>query len=354
MKDTLIPSYSVSDFDYILPQELIAQTPIEDRQTSKLLMLDKKTGKMHHNNFYNIVDCFKKGDCLVLNNTKVIPARLYGNRQDSGGRMEFLLIKPHPDNIWEVILRPGKKAKLGSTVVFGDGLLKAKIIKRFDNGNRLVEFSYDGNFYDVLDKIGEMPLPHYITKRLEQKDRYQTVYSKVEGSCAAPTAGLHFTPGLLEEIEKKGVNICFVTLHVGIGTFRPVNVEDVLQHEMHSEWYEVSKQTADIINETKKKGNRVIAVGTTTTRTLESCADDNGIVNKSSGDTNIFIYPPYKFKVIDALITNFHLPKSTLIMLVSAFATKDFVLNAYKEAIEKKYRFFSFGDAMFIGDLTID
>ncbi len=337
-----------SDFYFDLPQELIAQDPIEDRSASRLLMLDKNTGQTSHHVFRDIVDYLNPGDCLVLNNTKVIPARLLGVKEDTGASIELLLLKRRENDVWETLVRPGKKCRPGARFVFGDGLLRAEVIEVVDEGNRLVKFEYDGIFEEVLDKLGEMPLPPYITHKLQDKDRYQTVYAKYEGSAAAPTAGLHFTKELLKQIEEKGINIAYVTLHVGLGTFRPVKEDNVLNHHMHSEYYEVTKETADIVNETRKNGGRIICVGTTSCRTVESASDDSGILHPGSGNTEIFIYPGYKFKVLDALITNFHLPESTLVMLVSALAGRENVLNAYEEAIKERYRFFSFGDAMFI------
>lgn len=345
---------NVSDYDYFLPEEQIAQDPLADRSSSKLLVLDKNTGETSHHVFKEIIDYLNHGDCLCINNTKVIPARLIG-RKKTGGVVEVLLLKRLEDekSKWEVLTRPGKKARVGDEIIFGgegpeDFDLLCRVTEVKEDGNRIVEFEYDGIFEEILDKLGQMPLPPYITHRLEDKNRYQTVYAKIEGSAAAPTAGLHFTNELLEQIKEKGVKVVSVTLHVGLGTFRPVQVENILDHKMHSEYYEVSEETAKILNETKANGGRIISVGTTSTRTLESVTDENGIVHAGSGETQIFIYPGYKFKAIDGLITNFHLPKSTLIMLVSALAGRKNVLNAYKEAVEKKYRFFSFGDAMFI------
>ena len=345
---------NVSDYDYFLPEEQIAQDPLADRSSSKLLVLDKNTGETSHHVFKEIIDYLNPGDCLCINNTKVIPARLIG-RKKTGGVVEVLLLKRLEDekSKWEVLTRPGKKARVGDEIIFGgegpeDFDLLCRVTEVKEDGNRIVEFEYDGIFEEILDKLGQMPLPPYITHRLEDKNRYQTVYAKIEGSAAAPTAGLHFTNELLEQIKEKGVKVVSVTLHVGLGTFRPVQVENILDHKMHSEYYEVSEETAKILNETKANGGRIISVGTTSTRTLESVTDENGIVHAGSGETQIFIYPGYKFKAIDGLITNFHLPKSTLIMLVSALAGRKNVLNAYKEAVEKKYRFFSFGDAMFI------
>lgn len=339
---------NLHDFYYDLPENLIAQTPLKDRASSKLLVLNKDNGEISHNVFTDIKKFLNKGDLLVMNNTRVIPARLIGVKKDTEKEVEFLLLKRIDINNWETIVRPGKKLREGAEVVFGDGILSAKIKEVKDDGNRIVTFSYDGVFEEILDKLGQMPLPPYIKEKLEDKERYQTVYSKFEGSAAAPTAGLHFTNELLEEIKNMGVNEAFVTLHVGLGTFRPVKCENISEHKMHSEHYFISKETADLINETKKRGNKVIAVGTTSVRVLESVADECGNVREFEGDTNIFIYPGYKFKVVDKLITNFHLPESTLIMLVSALAGKENTFKAYKEAVENKYRFFSFGDAMFI------
>lgn len=338
----------VKDFYFDLPKELIAQHPLEKRDESKLMVLNKKSGEIEHKVFKDIIDYLNPGDCLVLNDTRVMPARLYGAKEGSGGKMEFLLLKRHEDNIWESLVKPGKRGKVGAKFVFGNGELKAEIIEVLDNGNRKIKFYYDGIFEEVLDRLGEMPLPPYIEEKLEDKERYQTVYSKEVGSAAAPTAGLHFTEELLQEIRDKGINIAFVTLHVGLGTFRPVKVEDIQDHEMHSEYYILDRENAEIINNAKKSGKRVIAVGTTSNRTLESIANEEGEVKEQSGYTNIFIYPGYKFKIVDAIITNFHLPESTLIMLISAFSTREIVMNAYKTAVENEYRFFSFGDAMFI------
>ncbi|MCF0185834.1 MAG: tRNA preQ1(34) S-adenosylmethionine ribosyltransferase-isomerase QueA [Bacteroidaceae bacterium] len=340
----------VSDFDYELPEELIAQDPLEKRSNSRLMVLDKLTGEITHRHFYDIKEYLKPGDCLVINNTRVIPARLFGVKHPTGGHVEILLLKRHSDTVWECLVKPGKNARVGMELSFGEGLLMGKIIDIVDEGNRLIEFSFEGIFEEILDKLGEMPLPPYITHHLEDKNRYQTVYAKYDGSAAAPTAGLHFTTELLEEIREMGVNIAEVTLHVGLGTFRPVKAEDVLDHHMHSEFYQVSKEAADLINETKAKGGRIISVGTTSTRTLESAAGEDGSLTEKSGWTEIFIYPGYKFKVIDGLITNFHLPQSTLIMLVSALAGRENVLNAYETAVKEKYRFFSFGDAMLLID----
>jgi len=348
----LVPTYKVNDFDYDLPQRLIAQTPLLDRQSSRLLCLDRKSGEMRHQHFYDIIEQLNEGDVLVRNNTRVIPARMYGKKKGSGGNVEMLLLRPHGDDVWEVLIRPGRRVQEGHVVEFGDGRLCANIISRTKDGGRIVKLeASDGDVAAAIDAIGEMPLPHYITEKLQDRERYQTVYSEVEGSAAAPTAGLHFTPELLEKIKAKGVKIVNVTLHVGVGTFRPVTVDDVQEHHMHSEWYEVTEETAKIINDTRANGGRIIAVGTTSTRTLESCVDENGRIMAGSGETDIFIYPPYKLKAIDALITNFHLPKSTLMMLVSAFSSLDNVKRAYETAVQMEYRFFSFGDAMFIGDL---
>lgn len=337
-----------ADFDYDLPQELIAQDPLEQRDSSRLLILDKENGERTHKIFHDIIDYLHEGDCLVINNTKVIPARLIGEREGTGGKVEVLLLKRRSDNVWETLVKPGKKARPGMRLSFGDGLLHAEVQEVVDEGNRLIRFEYEGIFEEILDQLGQMPLPPYITHQLKDKNRYQTVYAKYEGSAAAPTAGLHFTEELLEQIRAKGVKIARVTLHVGLGTFRPVKVEDVTEHHMHTEFYHVSEEAADIINETKKQGGRVICVGTTSCRTIESAADDQGIVHATEGDTDIFIYPGYQFKVLDCLITNFHLPESTLLMLVSALAGKENIMAAYREAVEMRYRFFSFGDAMFI------
>ncbi len=338
----------VKDFNYTLPEELIAQEPLANRDQSRLLVLDKFTGQVKHKVFKDIVEYLNPGDCLVLNDTRVIPARLFGVKEGTLGKIEFVLLKRINIDTWEVILKPGKKAKTGARFVFGDGLLIAEVIEIINDGNRIVKFYYEGLFEHILDRLGNMPLPPYITKKLEDKERYQTVYSKIEGSSAAPTAGLHFTHQLLEQIRDKGVKIAFLTLHVGLGTFRPVKVQKIEEHKMHSEYFEILKESADIINTTKAQGGRIIAVGTTSCRTLESCADHNGDLLPRSGWTDIYIYPGYQFKLIDALITNFHLPESTLIMLVSAFAGHEKVMNAYKEAVKEKYRFFSFGDAMLI------
>mgnify|MGYP001047120455 CR=1 FL=1 len=341
---------NVTDFNFELPPELIAQDPLEDRAASRLLVLDKKTGEMEHRHFRDILQYLKKGDCLVINDTKVIPARLMGHKIGTDAGIEVLLLKRKSDNVWETLVKPGKKMKVGAEVSFGDGLLKGKVIDVVDEGNRLIQFEYDGIFEEILDKLGQMPLPPYITHQLQDKNRYQTVYAKYDGSAAAPTAGLHFTPELLQQVRDMGVEIAEVTLHVGLGTFRPVKETDALKHHMHSEFYKIEQSEADKINKAKKEGHRVIAVGTTSTRTLESAADENGFLTEKSGWTEIFIYPGYQFKVIDALITNFHLPESTLVMLVSALAGREHVLAAYETAVEEKYRFFSFGDAMFIVD----
>ena len=340
----------VKDFDYDLPEELIAQDPLEDRSSSRLMVLDKKTGEVSHHIFKEIIKYLRPGDCLVLNNTKVIPARLYGVKEGTMAKIEILLLKRKQNDVWETLVKPGKKAKPGTKIIFGDGILTGEVIDVVEDGNRLIQFSYDGIFEEILDKLGQMPLPPYITHQLKDKNRYQTVYAKYDGSAAAPTAGLHFTKELLNEVKEKGVDIAEVTLHVGLGTFRPVKVDNVLDHHMHSEFYMVSQEAADKINNAKKNGGRIISVGTTSTRTLESAADENGLLHECSGWTDIFIYPGYKFKVIDCLITNFHLPQSTLVMLVSALAGREHILSAYKKAVEEKYRFFSFGDAMFITD----
>ena len=337
-----------SDFYYDLPQELIAQDPLEDRSASRLMVLDKKTGKIQHHIFKEIVNYLNPGDCLVINDTKVIPARLYGAKVGTDAKIEVLLLKRKENNIWETLVKPGKKAKIGTKISFGEGLLIGEVVDIVEEGNRLIQFTYEGIFEEILDKLGQMPLPPYITHQLKDKNRYQTVYAKHDGSAAAPTAGLHFTPELLEEIRVKGVNIAHVTLHVGLGTFRPVKVEDVTQHHMHSEFYVVEEDQAALINETKKKGGKIISVGTTSLRTLESASTEDGILKAGSGWTDIFIYPGYRFKIVDRLITNFHLPESTLIMLVSALAGKEHIMAAYEEAVKDKYRFFSFGDAMFI------
>ena len=337
-----------SDFYFDLPEELIAQDPLEDRSSSRLLMLSKDTGKTEHHIFKDVIDYLNPGDCLVLNNTKVIPARLLGVKEDTGAAVEVLLLKRKENDVWETLVKPGKKCRPGARLSFGDGILKAEVLEVVEEGNRLIHFEYEGIWEEVLDSLGEMPLPPYITHKLQDKSRYQTVYAKYEGSAAAPTAGLHFTPQLLQQIEEKGVDIAYVTLHVGLGTFRPVKVDNILEHHMHSEYYQISQEAADKINRAKENGHRVICVGTTSTRTVESAADEDGRLQECCDNTEIFIYPGYKFKVLDALITNFHLPESTLVMLVSALAGRENVLAAYKEAVEEKYRFFSFGDAMLI------
>ena len=336
------------DFYYDLPEELIAQDPLKDQSASRLLVLDRKTGEVEHNIFKHIIDYLNPGDCLVLNNTKVIPARLFGTKAGTEAKIEVLLLKRREDDIWETLVKPGKKCKLGAEIVFGDGLLTGTVIDIVEEGNRLIQFQYEGIFEEILDQLGQMPLPPYITHQLQDKNRYQTVYAKHDGSAAAPTAGLHFTGDLLQEIEQKGILIANVTLHVGLGTFRPVKVTNILEHHMHSEFYHVDKEAADKINAAKAKGGRIICVGTTSCRTLESAADENGILKEKSGWTDIFIYPGYQFKVIDCLITNFHLPESTLMMLVSALAGREEIMSAYEIAVKEKYRFFSFGDAMFI------
>lgn len=338
----------LSDFNYDLPKELIAQVPIEKRDEARLMVLNRKNKTIEHKVFKDIIDYLQPGDCLVRNNTKVIPARLYGKKEQTGANVEFLLLNRIEGDTWEVMVRPGKKLMPGAQVSFGDGLLKADILDKMEGGNRKVEFHYDGIFNEILDQIGLMPLPPYIKEKLEKKEMYQTVYAKYDGSAAAPTAGLHFTKELLQQIKDMGVNIAYVTLHVGLGTFRPVKVDDVLDHHMHSEFYRIEEDDAKLINETKKNGGRVISVGTTSTRTLESVAEEDGTLHAKSGWTDIFIYPGYKFKVIDGLITNFHLPESTLLMLVSALAGREHILNAYNIAVKERYRFFSFGDAMFI------
>ena len=337
----------VSDFNYELPEELIAQTPIEKRDSSRLMVLNKEKQTIEHKVFSDIIEYLNEGDCLVINNTKVIPARLYG-KKETGANIEFLLLNRIEGDIWEVMVRPGRKLQVGTKVIFGDGILEAEILEMIEGGNRKVQFKYKGIFNEILDQIGMMPLPPYIKERLEKKERYQTVYAKYEGSAAAPTAGLHFTEELLKKIEEKGVNIAKVTLHVGIGTFRPVKVENIEDHKMHSEHFYIKKEDVEKINNAKKAGKRIISVGTTSCRVLETVADENGMLKETEGDTSIFIYPGYKFKCIDALITNFHLPESTLIMLVSTFAGREYIMNAYNEAVKEKYRFFSFGDAMFI------
>ncbi len=336
------------EFYYDLPQELIAQTPLQDRSASRLMVVNRKENTIEHSVFSDITEQLGSGDCLVLNDTRVIPARLYGKRPDTGGAMEFLLLHKRALDEWEVIVKPGRRAKVGAKFEFGDGLLRAEVIEVKDDGNRIVRFDYEGVFEEILDRLGEMPLPHYITEKLTDKERYQTVYSKHEGSAAAPTAGLHFTQELLEKLAKKGVKIVYVTLHVGLGTFRPVKADEITDHKMHSEFYILTKEAADMVNETKKNGGRVICVGTTSNRVIETVADENGFVREQTGWTDIFIYPGYKFKCVDALITNFHLPESTLIMLVSAFAGRELTMRAYETAVKEKYRFFSFGDAMLI------
>ena len=337
-----------SDFFYDLPEELIAQDPLEDRTASRLLVLNRETGAVEHKIFSDVIDYLNEGDCLVINNTRVIPARLIGEKEGTGGKVEVLLLKRRANDVWETLVKPGKKLRPGARVTFGDGRLKAEILEIAEEGNRLVRFYYEGIFEEILDSLGEMPLPPYITHKLEDKEMYQTVYAKYDGSAAAPTAGLHFTKELLNKIEEKGIKIASITLHVGLGTFRPVKVDDVNNHHMHTEWYEVNAEAADIINETKRNGGRVICVGTTSCRTIESVADENGYMKAKTDETDIFIYPGYKFKVMDGLITNFHLPESTLVMLVSAFAGKENVLAAYETAVKERYRFFSFGDAMIL------
>ena len=339
---------NVKDYDYDLPEELIAQDPLEDRSSSRLMVLDRQTGDVEHRHFTDILEYLHPGDCLVINNTKVIPARLFGVKEDTQAKIEVLLLKRKENDIWETLVKPGKKAKPGTKLVFGDGLLTAEVVDVVEEGNRLIQFHYDGIFEEILDQLGQMPLPPYITHQLKDKNRYQTVYAKYDGSAAAPTAGLHFTKELLQKVKDMGVDIAEVTLHVGLGTFRPVKVENVLDHHMHSEFYMVSQEAAHKINRAKESGHRVIAVGTTSTRTLEAAADENGRLHETSGWTEIFIYPGYQFKVIDALITNFHLPQSTLVMLVSALAGREHVLHAYETAVKERYRFFSFGDAMLI------
>ena len=341
-----------SDFTFDLPKELIAQDPLEDRSSSRLMVLDKNTGQIEHRIFRDIKDYLKPGDCLVINDTRVIPARLIGMRENSGGKAEIFLLKRKEKDVWETLVRPGKKLREGSRVVFGDGELTGEILEVLPDGNRHVRFYYEGIFEEVLDRLGQMPLPPYITHKLQDRNRYQTVYARYDGSAAAPTAGLHFTEELLADIEAMGIPVVRITLHVGLGTFRPVKVDNVLEHEMHSEWYQVTEDAASCINRIKEGGGRVISVGTTSTRTLETVTDENGVVHAGSGDTKIFIYPGYRFKCIDALITNFHLPESTLLMLVSALAGREHILAAYREAVERRYRFFSFGDAMFITDLS--
>ena len=358
MNTTQTPSPAVpvghrtADYYFDLPQELIAQDPLEDRSSSRLLVMDRNTGEVTHGTCRDILRYLHPGDALILNDTKVIPARLLGEREGTGASIEILLLKRMEKDVWECLVRPGKKLRPGARAVFGDGSLKAEILEVVEGGNRLVRFEFEGIFEEVLDRLGEMPLPPYITHKLKDRGRYQTVYARYEGSAAAPTAGLHFTPELLDEVRALGVQTGFVTLHVGLGTFRPVKVDDVEQHTMHTEWYNVPEETADLINRTHQAGGRVICVGTTSCRTVESAADENGIVHAGSDDTSIFIYPGYHFKTMDGLITNFHLPESTLIMLVSAFAGREHVLKAYEEAVRERYRFFSFGDAMFIADHT--
>ena len=338
----------VKDFYYDLPQELIAQDPLEDRSSSRLMVLDKITGEVEHRHFKDITEYLRTGDCLVINNTKVIPARLYGVKDGTEAKIEILLLKRKENDIWETLVKPGKKCKPGVKISFGEGLLTGEVLEVVEDGNRLIQFHYDGIFEEILDQLGQMPLPPYITHQLKDKNRYQTVYAKYDGSAAAPTAGLHFTPELLQQIRDMGIDIAEVTLHVGLGTFRPVKVDTIEEHHMHSEFYRIEQSEADKINRAKANGHRVIAVGTTSTRTLESAAEEDGTLREKSGWTDIFIYPGYKFKVIDALITNFHLPQSTLVMLVSALAGREHILAAYKKAVEEKYRFFSFGDAMLI------
>ena len=338
----------VTDYYFDLPQEQIAQDPLEDRSSSRLLVLDKETGEYSHHVFREITEFLKPGDCLVLNNTKVIPARLFGEKEGTQAKIEILLLKRKENDVWETLVKPGKKAKVGTKIIFGGGLLVGEVIDIVEEGNRLIQFTYEGIFEEILDQLGQMPLPPYITHQLKDKNRYQTVYAKYDGSAAAPTAGLHFTPELLQQVKDMGVDIAEVTLHVGLGTFRPVKVDNILEHHMHSEFYIVTQEAADKINNAKKNGHRVICVGTTSCRTIESAADENGMLRESSGWTEIFIYPGYQFKVLDCLITNFHLPESTLLMLVSALAGREHVLAAYEEAVKEGYRFFSFGDAMFI------
>ncbi|MCI5883957.1 MAG: tRNA preQ1(34) S-adenosylmethionine ribosyltransferase-isomerase QueA [Clostridiales bacterium] len=339
-----------SDFFFELPKELIAQDPLEDRSASRLMVIHRKTGAIEHKHFTDIIDYLEPGDCLVRNNTKVIPARLYGTREDTGAVIELLLLKRRQGDVWETLVKPGKKARTGAKILFGEGLLRGEIVEVLEDGNRLIQFSYEGIFEEILDQLGQMPLPPYITHKLQDKNRYQTIYAKYDGSAAAPTAGLHFTEELFEKLEKKGVIVANVTLHVGLGTFRPVKVDDVTKHHMHSEHYFIEPEEAKKIQQAKKKGGRIICVGTTSCRTLESAADENGNIKACEGDTEIFIYPGYSFKIMDELITNFHLPESTLLMLVSALAGKGFIMEAYEEAVKERYRFFSFGDAMFITD----
>ena len=338
----------VTDYYFDLPQEQIAQDPLEDRSSSRLLVLDKETGEYSHHVFREITEFLKPGDCLVLNNTKVIPARLFGEKEGTQAKIEILLLKRKENDVWETLVKPGKKAKVGTKIIFGGGLLVGEVIDIVEEGNRLIQFTYEGIFEEILDQLGQMPLPPYITHQLKDKNRYQTVYAKYDGSAAAPTAGLHFTPELLQQVKDMGVDIAEVTLHVGLGTFRPVKVDNILEHHMHSEFYVVEQEQAALVNETKRNGGRVICVGTTSCRTLESATDEEGKLQAGSGWTEIFIYPGYQFKIMDGLITNFHLPESTLLMLVSAFAGKEKIMAAYKEAVRERYRFFSFGDAMFI------
>lgn len=339
---------NLSDFYYDLPKELIAQTPLLDRTSSRLLVMNKETGDVAHKTFKNLIDYLNEGDLIVFNNTRVIPARLYGVKKETGAAIEFLLLKRIELDKWEVILKPGKKAKPGAEFEFGEGKLRAKVLDYTEDGGRIVEFYYEGVFEAVLEELGQMPLPPYIKEKLEDKERYQTVYAKFDGSAAAPTAGLHFTNEYLDEIRNKGIKTAFVTLHVGLGTFRPVKCDNILEHKMHTEHFIITKETAELINETRKNGGKIIAVGTTSVRVLETVADENGFMKEAEGDTDIFIYPGYKFKVVDKLVTNFHLPESTLLMLISAFSDREKILKAYEEAIKEKYRFFSFGDAMFI------
>ena len=348
IKVMLKKEMSLHDYYYDLPEELIAQDPLEDRSSSRLMALDKNTGEIEHHIFKDIIDYLNPNDCLVINDTKVIPARLYGIKVGTDAKIEVLLLKRKENDVWETLVKPGKKCKPGTVISFGDGILTGEVIDVVEEGNRLIKFTYEGIFEEVLDKLGEMPLPPYIHEKLEDKNRYQTVYAREEGSAAAPTAGLHFTKELLAEIKEMGVNLAFVTLHVGLGTFRPVNVDNIEDHVMHKEFYHIEKEAADIINQTKANGGRVIAVGTTSIRTLESAAKEDGTISPIAEETGIFIYPGYKFKIVDSIITNFHLPKSTLIMLISAFAGREYVLSAYEQAVKEKYRFFSFGDAMFI------
>jgi len=339
---------NIEEFDYHLPEELIAQTPLKDRTASRLLVLNRETQQIEHKYFKDIKSYLKEGDCLVLNDTRVLPARLYGVKKDTGAKIEVLLLHQEEEDTWEVLTKPAKKVKVGTQLLFGDGLLRATCTDYKEHGGRKLEFSYDGIFYEVLDQLGEMPLPPYIKEQLSEKERYQTVYAKEEGSAAAPTAGLHFTEELLDEIRGMGVELAFITLHVGLGTFRPVSAEKIEDHHMHAEFYQMTRETADTLNQVKKNNGRIISVGTTSTRTLETIVRDHGIFTETSGWTDIFIYPPYKYKAIDGLITNFHLPKSTLIMLVSALADRESILDAYEEAVRERYRFFSFGDAMLI------